>query len=385
MFSHIFFTRLKCILRDRHAMFWTLLFPIFLSTVFYFAFSNLSKEYDFAKINIAVVNSAQFQKDTTFSSALDSVSGKSKTSGTKQLFNVTYCEKEKADALLRDGKIEGYITDDSSPKLVIKQSGDDQSIIKIFLDQYRSTFRTAQNILKTNPAAMAAFSKNLDKSVSYLHDVSPSSAKPDEMLVIYYALIGMACLYGGSFGLKEVTAVQANVTPQGARINLAPVNKLKVFLSAICAATIVQFFCTAVLILYLVFVLKIDLGTKVPGIILACVASCFTGVSMGAFISAIIKTRGDSLKSAVLFGFTMISSLFSGLYGTMDLKYIAEKYCPVLAKINPAIAITDTFYSLYYYDGYSRFISDIVVLAGLSVVFYLGVFLVLRRQKYESI
>jgi ABC-2 type transport system permease protein len=62
-----------------------------------------------------------------------------------------------------------------------------------------------------------------------------------------------------------------------------------------------------------------------------------------------------------------------------------QKYVPVAAFLNPANAITDSFYSLYYYDTNTRFFSNIAILLGFSAVFYLGVYFVMRRQRYESI
>ena len=41
MFITGFVTRIKCAFRDKEMIFWTLLFPVMLATLFYFCFSNL--------------------------------------------------------------------------------------------------------------------------------------------------------------------------------------------------------------------------------------------------------------------------------------------------------------------------------------------------------
>ena len=41
MFWHLYGGRLRSLLRDKENLFWTLLFPILLATMFYVAFSNL--------------------------------------------------------------------------------------------------------------------------------------------------------------------------------------------------------------------------------------------------------------------------------------------------------------------------------------------------------
>jgi ABC-2 type transport system permease protein len=83
MFAHIFINRLKCLLRDRVTMFWTLMFPIILATLFNMALSNISSAETFKAIDIAVVDDANYQKDQYFKVVLNEVS-----KGDNRLFNL---------------------------------------------------------------------------------------------------------------------------------------------------------------------------------------------------------------------------------------------------------------------------------------------------------
>lgn len=382
MFGRIFATRFKCLVRDRSTMFWTMMFPILLATMFYFAFSGLDRAYEFTKFDIAVVNNEQFKNDTTFQNALDEVSGKSDDPDTQVLFNVTYCDKDKAEQLLKDSEIEGYIDYDGEPKIVVKDTGLDQTILKAFVDEYLQTVHAAGVIIRNNPQSAATISFDTSDR-DFLKETPLTQSKPNLTLIYFYSLVALACFYGGLAGLKEVTAVQANQSAQGARVNLAPVNKLKVFLASMCAATVVQIICVYVLIAFLILVLKIDFGTKIPFVLLACLVSSFTGVSFGAFIGAVIKA-GEDLKVAILTSVTMVLTFLSGMM-VVEMKYIVEKNAPIVAKLNPVNIVTDTFYSLYYYDTYTQYIKDILALVCFSAVFYICVYLVMRRQRYESI
>ncbi|MFA6941817.1 MAG: ABC transporter permease, partial [Clostridiaceae bacterium] len=83
-------------------------------------------------------------------------------------------------------------------------------------------------------------------------------------------------------------------------------------------------------------------------------------------------------------GISMLMSFLSGMmYDKM--KYIVNTKVPILGYINPANLITDCFYSLYYYNNHTQFFKDIILLCGLTVVFSITTYLVLRRQKYASI
>lgn len=63
----------------------------------------------------------------------------------------------------------------------------------------------------------------------------------------------------------------------------------------------------------------------------------------------------------------------------------ANKYVPFLQRVNPIIKITDGIYSLYYYEGYSRYLRNLGELALLAAVF-LGITIFnLRRKQYENI
>jgi ABC-2 type transport system permease protein len=381
MFAHIYTMRLKCIMKDRQVIFWTLFFPIILGTLFHFAFSNLGSQYKFQEFNIAVVSNIHLGSGTAFKSTLDSVSGSKKDA----LFNVTYCGRQKADTLLNNSKIDGYVYYDGEIKMAVKQSDLNQTILKAFLDEYKQKSAAIETIIKKNPMGAAAAVAELSKDVSYLKQIplSGSKSNADVFVNYFYALISMACLYGGFFGMREVHAIQANQSAQGARVNMAPVHKLKVFFASICAATTAQLACVYILLAYLGLVLGVDFGGKVPYIALAGLVSCFAGVSFGAFIAACVK-GSEMLKTAIVISSTMVLSFLSGLM-VDNVKYVIEKNAPVVAFLNPANAITDTFYSLYYYDTYTRFFQNIAILVAFSAVFYFGVFLVMRRQKYESI
>ena len=381
MFAHIYTARLKCILRNRITIFWTLIFPIILATLFHFAFAGLSKQWNFEKFDIAVVNDTHLASGTAFKSALDSVSGSKKNA----LFNVRYCSLKKADTLLNSSKIYGYIYYDGKIRMAVKESDYQQTILKAFLDEYKQKTDAIETIIKENPAGAAAAISALSQDISYLKQVPLSGSKsdPNQLVGYFYALISMACLYGGFFGMHEVQDVQANQSAQGARVNMAPIHKLKVFIASICSATTVQLGCVLLLLAYLILALGVDFSGKIPFILLAGLVSCFTGVSFGAFIAALVK-GDEKLKMSIAIASTMVLSFLSGLM-INNIKYLIQKNAPVVAFLNPANAISDAFYSLYYYDSYSRFFQNIAILCGFSAVFYIGVFLVMRRQKYESI
>ncbi|WP_017414184.1 ABC transporter permease [Clostridium tunisiense] len=384
MVFHNYIYRLKCILRDKQNMFWTLLFPILLATLFNMAFSNLSSAENFSEIQIGIIENEEYKRNADFIKTIESLSTANTTTENSKLFHVSYTAKEEADRLLEDNKIEGYILFDNGINLVVKNSGIKQTIIKSFLEDFKQTSSTVVTIINKNPSAME---KGLLNSVSnrndYLKEVVAGKAEPNNVVIYFYSLIAMTCLYGSFCGLKEVTALQANLSPQGARVNMAPTHKLKVFVASMLAATTVQLGIMLILIGYLNFILKVKFGSQLGYIALTCLIGTITGVTFGTCIASIIK-KGEGIKIAILIGGTMTMSFLSGMMND-KMKYIISTKAPIISYLNPVNLITDSFYSLYYYSTYKQFFINIALLCGFSVIFSTITYLVLRRQKYASL
>lgn len=384
MIFHNYIYRLKCILRDKQNMFWTLLFPILLATLFNMAFSNLSSAENFSEIQIGIIENEEYKRNGDFIKTIESLSTANTTTENSKLFHVSYTAKEEADRLLEDNKIEGYILFDNGINLVVKNSGIKQTIIKSFLEDFKQTSSTVVTIINKNPSAME---KGLLNSVSnrndYLKEVVAGKAEPNNVVIYFYSLIAMTCLYGSFCGLKEVTALQANLSPQGARVNMAPTHKLKVFVASMLAATTVQLGIMLILIGYLNFILKVKFGSQLGYIALTCLIGTITGVTFGTCIASIIK-KGEGIKIAILIGGTMTMSFLSGMMND-KMKYIISTKAPIISYLNPVNLITDSFYSLYYYSTYKQFFINIALLCGFSIIFSTITYLVLRRQKYASL
>ena len=378
---HIFIYRIKCSVRDTTLLFWTLAYPIIMASLFGLAFSNIHSATSFESVSIGIVDTPAYQQDTMFSSLMNSVS---EGQDGKKLFSVTmYDDKEDAKEALLDGKVSGYVIEDTSLELFISGKGINQTITKEFLDQYVQTMSAVNQIISDNPSAAQNIEGILSKDITYVEEAKSDTNEPNDMLIYYYALIAMACLYGAFLGLREVNFVQANQSPQGARQHVAPVHKLKVFASSLCAVTLIQFLSILILLVYLALVPKVDFGNQLGYMILAAFAGCLMGVSFGALIGAMSKKK-EGVKVAILISASMAMSFLAGLMQS-SVKYWAIKKLPILAYINPANLISDAYYSLYYYNTYERYFLNVGLLFAFAFLFYLIVYFIMRRQQYASI
>lgn len=375
MFLFNYAYRLKCILRNRELMFWTLMFPILLAILFNLAFSNIYSTEKFIKVNVALVQNDALTANPAFSDALSKMD---------DLFVVSQTTLEEADTLLKENQIDGYIIFDPELKLMVNRSGLNQTIIRGFLDDFLQSSATLVTVISENPAALESGTiAGVYSRTDYLSAVSASKSSPDTTVHFFYTLIAMTCLYGGFLGVNEVIAIQANLSDVGARINTAPTNKLTVFLSSMLAATTIQLAELLLLLAFIVGVLGISFGDQLGYIALACVIGSLTGVTFGTFIAATVK-KSEGIITGILIGSTMTMCFLAGMMSA-DIKYLVATKMPILGYLNPANLITNSFYALYYYNTPTQFFINILLLCGFTLLFSATTYFVLRRQTYASL
>jgi ABC-2 type transport system permease protein len=372
--------RLKCLLRKKENIFWSLLFPIILGTFFSIAFANLYSDEKFQSIPIAIIQNEAYEKDTAFAAVIKSVD--SSDDGNK-LFKVTEGSKEELEELLEKGDVVGYIDVEDNYSFTVNDSSISQSIAVSFLESYKGNANIIASVLSKDPSKVMDVTKELMNSNEYVKEEIKSANEPDTTVNYFYALIAMACLYACDWGLMEISAIQANQSVQGARINVAPVHKMKLLLCNLLAACTIQISCILIILAYLIGALGVDFGDQIPYVVITAIIGSVAGLLLGAMVSSII-TKNKNLKETILRVVALGGSFLAGLM-IVQMKYIVAQNAPILKYINPAALITDALFSLYYYDTHTRFYINIGLLLILSVIFAVITYLQTRRKEYASI
>ena len=378
MFAHIFKYRLKCLLGNKTTLFWTMLFPLLLATFFQLAFSNLNKNEKFQPINLAVVDNEAWRTDESFRSIMKEVS-----TGEDRLFNLTLVTRDEAESLLDEDKIAGYLEPGDPIGITVKRQGINQSILKSFTDNYMQNASAFESILTEDPSKVQQLIGIVGDRKSYVQEAAFPGGAPNYVVNYFYSLLAMACFYGGFMGLREISDIQANISSVAARVNVAPVHKLKAFLYSSAASLLVQFCELLVLIGYLAFVLKVDFGSKTGYILLTTFIGSIAGLIFGALISALVK-KSEGAKIGILVSVSMVCSFLAGMMQP-SVKYTISEKVPILSFLNPLNLLTDAFYSLYYYDTTSRYFINMIFLLGFILVFGSVIYFIIRRRKYASL
>lgn len=377
MSFQLYIARLKCLIRNKEAMFWCYLFPILLATCFFFAFNNLWKLEDFETISIAYVT--QDNKTDELGEILEEAT----TSGDVKMFDITYADQTEAKKLLENETVDAYITGNTDPVLTVKDNGMNETIIKSFLDSYRQMAATVKTIMKENPNALQeGLIEDIMQYDSYVQEIR-NDKKSADLLIYFYSLLAFTCVFAANWGLDEVVNIQANLSARGARISVSSMHKMKLFLCNMLAAFTVHIGSLLLLFFYMYFVIKIDFGNHLFLLFLACFVGSLAGLTLGGVIGVWIKKKAE-VKEAILTSVTLGGAFLSGMMFP-DMKYIIGENFPFLAYINPVNLVTDAMYSLYYYDTYDRFFINIFCLCVITVLFGAASYIGIRRKSYASI
>lgn len=378
MFFRLYFYRLKSIFLTKELTFWNILFPVILGTFFYLGFGNLmnGNEIKLSPIPAAVVTE---NDNAIFEEVLTSLSEE----GDDQLFDAVYVDLETAKTMLSNNEVTGIFFIDDTPRLMISENGLYETIMQSFIEQYCSQADVITEIALNHPEKITQTIESLSSEVTYGHEISLTTASYDPYMQYFYALIAMTCLFSASAGVHCVSNMLANQSALGIRRELAPVHKLTMILSDVCASLTIQFFSILLLFFYLIVILGINFGERIALILLTAFLGTLISLMIGVFIGVLIK-KNESLQTSVALMFSLGCSFLSGLM-IATMKSWIEHNCPIINRINPAALITDSLYALNMFESYDRFISNILTLSIMAVILCIMSYLLLRRTKYASL
>lgn len=382
MFFHIFKYRIKTIFHTKEEVFWILIFPILLGTCFFAAFSNISSSTEnFETIDVAIVLDA----DETTKYIFDAMSDKNTSSENETaLLHITYCDISKATDLLNSNDITGIISfTNNTPELTVVEESINASILKEILDKYIQVSSILQKLGSSDPVQIQKTIQSVMSDNSFITTKKLTDGNTDMFTDYFYSLIAMTCLFGALSGQSCATQMKANLSSLGMRKNLAPVNRGTIIAADFLATYLLQVIANIILIIYLNYILKVNLGGSFPLILLTAITGSLIGVSSGIFIGSIPKLS-ENIKMAINIALALFGSFLSGLmFG--GLKYVIEEKIPIINRLNPATVITDALYSLNIYDTYDRYITCMITLVIYCVIFCSASYFITRRESYASL
>lgn len=368
--------RIKALLSQRILVFWALIFPIFLASIFHISFTNIKTTIIDKSINVGFVNEC----DGNFSSVMKDVEVDD-----IQLFKAKCTNKEEGQQLLEDNKIAGLIeVKKDDIQILFKHDNFNRMIIQEFSDTYLQKSKLVEHASEDKPSLLQTkWIDDFVKNINHLEEGKVNEKIDNPMIINMLTVIAMATLFAAYFPLEGTKTLLANMSNQGIRVSISPMKKSKLyfieFFIAICIAMIVQL----VLIAFMIYVLGYDLSNQLQAILLICFVGSIFSTTLGFAISVLFK-KSENAKIGFLTGYTLICSFLSGMMES-SIKYSIDTTLPLVNKLNPVALITDSFYIIYYYDEIARIIPYLQILIAMSFVLLIISIMILRRKNYDTI
>ena len=377
MFFREFKYALLTLLRSKELIFWTLVFPFALCTFMYMAFGNLFETTEkFDPIPTAVVQKGD---NPAFAVMLGEISAK----GDDQLLIANYTGEEQAEKMLDEEEVDGIIYIDKKISLKVKDNGMNQTILQMVLKQFAQYEKLLSDVGQKNPEQVMKVAESLQNQVDYFAEENETTGNQDNVINYFYAIFAMTCLFASFAGCDMILRLQANMSSLGQRRNVAGMGKMKMLLADFAASEVVQFVLVCLLLIYMRFVLGLNIGDRYGAILLILFAGTSFGIMFGILIGTLPRV-GEGGKMGILVSVNLLFCCMSDLM-VSGIKDFIEHHIPVLNDINPAALVTDAFYDLNVYDTYGRFITDFLWLAGLTVLCAVACFFIVRRNRYASL
>ncbi|WP_099202961.1 ABC transporter permease [Miniphocaeibacter massiliensis] len=360
--------KIKEFAQNKSTMFFSLLFPIILTTLFYLTIARMDNAEAFTSIPIAVENSSISE---TFKDI--------EASKEKKLFKIVNTKNYEND--LKNKNIKAYIKGNENLKVIVYDNDTSASIVYETVNMYNHIQKTYEKVMTSDiNVDVEEISKTYNEENNITNKFDSSNKKSS--LIYFFSLLAMTCLSASNQGVDvgEILNPKSDME-YVKRILISPVQKFKLLMSHFLGALTFSLFVSYITVLYML-ILKIPIIDYLPKIITAVTLGTILGLSQGMLVSALVKAKLITKYNinAVLYVF---SSFLAGLMSN-NIPYLVNENFPLLNYINPATIITNTFKSIYYFENSERFFSGLINTVLLFVVFLTITLFVYRRKKYEN-
>lgn len=381
MFLRIFVYKLKELSRKFWLVGWNFVFPLVLATAFFLGFGNLIKEDPdtLQTIDVGYVN--QLDKSAGFEQVLKELS-KENDEGTTLLNLHTYSSKDEAVEDMNSDIIFGfYLESQNGIETVVRSNSYVSTIMNEIVREYNNYTDVINDIAKKHPEKVPAAMDAISSNNSFISEHS-FGQNTSQYLQYFYALLAMTSLFSSWISTSMLEGMCANMSERGKRVECSPASKFLSISAGILAGTLLQIVSNIIVVIYIQYILGINLGVPMGTMIILCSIGSGLGISFGTLMGSMI--RNERLLVTVPLFFTMICSFFSGLMWG-QIKQLLQYNCPIINKINPAALLTDAMYIRSTYGPTDEFYQDTFIMCLMIVGCLIVSTLFLRRRKYVSL
>ncbi|UTC62242.1 ABC transporter permease [Treponema sp. OMZ 787] len=336
-------------LHSLDGIFWTLVYPILLSSLYFTIFSAVGN-YDAGKIEIGIEKNNPIYRTLEFTG----------------MFDTKIIAEADANEMLRTKKIKTFI--EAGQSIRVSEDGLSQTITKTVIDQIKQI--EALNV----PINSFQYGKNYIES---------KNEKMSLSIILFYSLLAMVSIYTMFGSIDVALKIQGNISKLGARICTTPIKRFYSYLAGIIFYIVFNLTANLIYISFVLFVLKIPFITDFKVTLLLLVYANIFGSVVGLFIGS--APIGDTQSKSMICVFSSLFLAFlSGMMGP-EIKMSLENAVPILGTINPIALFTTNLYNINILGEYSSMPAFFIVYTIGIIIFLSLSFINSRKVQYDSL
>lgn len=371
-------------IREKSNIFWTMIFPLILATLFHFTLGEMLDQNGMETISAAyVTQSAAESAESPSHQEKDSFIEYLESFDNSWLKILPMTEKEAENALKND-EILGTFYGGEEKSLTIGENSTYTSILSQVLEIYEKNEVLIARIAQDHPEHLSDAVTALEDYKTCTETVTFGGTSMDSVQNYFFALIAMTCLYGSFMGMYNTVGVQANTSVLGARLTAGCVKRYKSIAASLLSSWMISFLEVLILLFYMDVILgDIDLSGQILQIFVICAAATLYSCSQGMVIGT-VGSWSANLKNGIVVAVSMACSFAADLM-LSGVKSAIETYAPVINRINPGALTTDAFYSVLVYNDTEKYFRSLLLLTVFALLLLTAAVLSMRRMRYESI
>ncbi len=339
--------------RTPDILFYTFGLPLILASLYFFASSSLI-EGDIEAVPIGVTT-----ESTPFYSYGEILSD-------IEVLDVTTMSEEEGRELLEAEEIEVYVKQDGN--LLMNESNLNTSIVKSIMDQVKQT------------TAMGLDALNMDYTTEF---VKMESTPGSYIVIMFFGLIAMVSLYGGFYGVQISTEILAPLSSLASRLSSTPLKRYRYIGLNALNAVLVNFAANIILIIYIQYVLGIQVVNHFGYSLLLIFLGNIFGIMLGIIVGLIPKLKIDG-KTQIVVASTLILTFIAG--GMVPgVKQFVNNTIPWFNTVNPVNIITENFYRINLLNDTTILSQGILIMAVYIILMFAFSVYYLRGKRYDHL
>ena len=330
--------------REPSVLFWSLLFPLLLSSVMMIVLSGIVE-----KVSIPLAVSPEFPMKEIYEEI--------------PILALSSLAEEDAKKELLEGKLEGYI--DGKGELHVTRN----SVYSSFL------YRIQREIAQTGKLYEKGYTPNFERIIKMEEE------NTNIMVIFMSAILAMTSVYSYFFGMHTMIVYQANLSTLGLRLAVAPTKKSVQLFAGFVTGMSFNLLFNFITMLYLKYVFNMDFLQDLAGTFSIMLAANFFGMAIGIFIGAGNRFN-ENTKAMVGTSMGLLFGMTSGMMNDSVKADLLERF-PLLMKFNPGNIVSSALYKMNYMGSRDGLYRGILILVAFGLVFYGLSYSALRRRKYD--